>query len=178
MLYHQGNELHIPMELPIKCSVWLESPNIEVEGKKILPQIIDIEPIMGSHRKIIEVHNPTIIAASRRSRMRLDQYLSTLFNLAYAKEFAYRDMCQYKYGGKTEVTVPGIGRIDVLTDDRVIEVKNIQTWKGGLGQVLSYSEFYPNHTPTLALTPNSKSNYSPELIEKICNKFGVEVVFL
>ncbi len=166
------------MELPIKCSVWLESPNIETVGKKILPQVLDIEPIMGKHRTIIEVNNPTLITAAKRSRMRLDQYLSTLFNLAYAAEFAYRDMCQSKYGGEIEVPIPGVGRIDLLTSDRVIEVKRESRWKSALGQILSYGEYYPNHIPTLALTPDSKSRYDPETIEKICNKFGVEVMYL
>ena len=166
------------MEFPIKSNVWLESPNIKTEGKVIKPQILNIKPIVGRFKSTIEISNPTILTAAKRSRMRLDQYLSTLFNLAYAKEFAYRDMCQEMYGGQTEVPIPGVGRIDVLTSDRIIEVKALSKFKHSIGQVLVYSEYYPNHKPTIALTPDSKSKYDPEMIETICNKLGIDVIFL
>ena len=166
------------MKLPIKCSIWLNSKNIQTEGKKILPQILDIDPIMGSHREIIEINNPTLLIAARKSKMRLDQYLSTLFNLAYISETAYQKLCAEKFKGDREITIPGVGRIDVLCSDRVIEVKNIRHWKGGLGQVLSYGVFYPEHKLTLALTPDSKNCYKEEVINKVCNKYGVEVIYL
>lgn len=166
------------MELPFKCSIWLNSENIQTEGRKILPQILDIEPIMGNYRTIFEVHNPALILAAKRSRMRLDQYLSTLFNLAYSREYAYRDLCCSKFNGTPEVVIPGIGRVDVLTADKIIEVKDIRLWKGAIGQILVYSQFYPNHQPTIALTPNPKNRYEIGTIKQICEKLGIEVIEL
>jgi DNA-binding MarR family transcriptional regulator len=53
-------------------------------------------------------------------------------------------------GGKTEVKTP-VGRIDLLTDTEIIEVKNIGEWKGALGQLLIYSLHYPNHKKRIHL---------------------------
>lgn len=160
----------------INVMVYLKSKNISTDFT-ILPQILNIDPIMGDFRTCVKLSNPTIITAAKRSGMKVYEYLSTIYNLGYVKESGYRDMCKRMYGGVTEVVVPGIGRIDVLTADRVIEVKNINLWKSGLGQVLCYTLFYPNHQATLALTP-CKTCYKIEEIERICNLFNVDVIWL
>lgn len=132
---------------------------------------------MGDHRVCVEFNNPTLITAAKRSGMKIYEYLSTIYNLGYVKESGYRDLLQRKYGGLIEVPIPGVGRIDVLTPDKIIEVKNINGWKHSLGQVLAYSTFYPNHQPIIALTP-SKTCYKIEEIERIVNSFGVEIMLL
>lgn len=50
----------------------------------------------------------------------------------------------------TESTTP-VGRIDVLTKTSVLEIKRIDDWKHGLGQVLAYGTFYPAHKKELCL---------------------------
>lgn len=59
-------------------------------------------------------------------------------------ESEYRDRLAEKLRGKTEVNTP-VGRIDVLTETELIEVKVAKNWKAAIGQVKSYAMFYPNH---------------------------------
>lgn len=50
-----------------------------------------------------------------------------------------------KLNGETEI-VTEYGDIDILTDNKIIEVKLYNNWKHALGQILAYSETYPEHT--------------------------------
>ena len=49
-----------------------------------------------------------------------------------------------------EVKTP-VGNIDILTPTKLIEIKQSKQWKHALGQLLSYSEFYPSHQKYLYL---------------------------
>jgi len=53
-----------------------------------------------------------------------------------------------------EVKTPA-GKIDILTDLEVIEVKHYKNWKHALGQVLAYSTYYPEHTKVIYLFGNT-----------------------
>jgi len=55
---------------------------------------------------------------------------------------------------KTEVSTPS-GRIDLLTEKEIIEVKAIEKWKDGVGQLMAYQSHYPNHTKRLHLFGSS-----------------------
>lgn len=43
------------------------------------------------------------------------------------------------------------GRIDIVTDNEIIEIKHFNQWKHAFGQILSYSKFYVNHNMRLHL---------------------------
>jgi hypothetical protein len=53
-------------------------------------------------------------------------------------EHIYRDRLALAVHGKTEVIL-SCGRIDVLTDTHVYEVKHIRMWKQAMGQALVYA---------------------------------------
>lgn len=55
-----------------------------------------------------------------------------------------RNRLKSQLGGLTEVATPS-GRIDLLTETEVIEVKHLSEWKSAMGQVLAYSGFYSEH---------------------------------
>ena len=74
-------------------------------------------------------------------------YESRQNNLIEAK---VRDRLHQKLGGLIEVTTPS-GRIDLLTDTEIIEVKRFADWKAALGQILVYSAFYPEHQKRIHL---------------------------
>ncbi|CAN0432261.1 unnamed protein product, partial [Pylaiella littoralis] len=57
-------------------------------------------------------------------------------------EHSVRDALCTRLGGLPEVLTPS-GSIDVLTKTEVIEVKHYRSWKGGLGQVISYGVHFP-----------------------------------
>lgn len=61
--------------------------------------------------------------------------------------------------GEREVNTPS-GRIDVLTDSAVIEVKESSAWKGGLGQLQAYQIYYPEHSKRLHLFGDVPKNLS------------------
>jgi hypothetical protein len=67
------------------------------------------------------------------------------------------------------------GKIDVLSDIWLIEVKNIKKWHNGIGQILIYSEDYPEKRKRLHLFGQTIKNIND--IEMICNKYGIEVTF-
>lgn len=83
-----------------------------------------------------------------------------------------------KIGGKVEVGSK-YGKIDLLTEDSIIEVKRYKSWKHALGQILVYSLDYPYHKKMLYLYGKQKPRNSMwSLICEACNKFEVECVFL
>jgi hypothetical protein len=43
------------------------------------------------------------------------------------------------------------GRIDIVTNNEIIEIKHFNQWKHAFGQILSYSKFYVNHNMRLHL---------------------------
>lgn len=53
-------------------------------------------------------------------------------------------------GALSEVVTPS-GRIDLLTEDFVIEVKKAEKWKDGVGQLQAYQVYYPTHQKRLHL---------------------------
>jgi hypothetical protein len=55
------------------------------------------------------------------------------------------DYLQTIIGGVREVITPDRDRIDLLTEDHLIEVKAARDWDNSLGQILKYKLHYPNH---------------------------------
>lgn len=76
-------------------------------------------------------------------------------------------------GGKLEVSTP-VGRIDLLTQRQVIEVKEVSFWKSALGQVLAYGDYYPHHGKRIHLFGGCDSS-SRAIIEKCCGRQCVDV---
>lgn len=78
-------------------------------------------------------------------------------------------------GGQVEV-ITAVGRIDLLTDTQVIEVKQVSDWKAALGQILTYSAFFPEHIKRIHLfgdcTPDKK-----QVICSTVSSFGVIATF-
>jgi hypothetical protein len=79
-----------------------------------------------------------------------------------------------KLGGLTEVSTSA-GRIDLLTDDEIIEVKRINDWKAALGQILVYSAFYPEHRKRIHLFGRHSELIKLPDIEAACLAFDVNV---
>jgi hypothetical protein len=80
-----------------------------------------------------------------------------------------------KLGGKTEASTP-VGRIDLLTENQLIEVKPRINWKSGLGQLLAYSKFYPQHILVLYLFDRI-SPINTSTIIKFCQDASITTIF-
>jgi len=85
-----------------------------------------------------------------------------------------RDALKIALGGQSEV-VTSAGRIDLLTDTQIIEVKRVDEWKSALGQVLAYSAFFPSHQKCIHLFGTASALKKLPDIESACLAFGVAV---
>ena len=65
-------------------------------------------------------------------------------------EAEYQQYLHEKLGGEIEVETQ-VGRIDLLTHYKLIEIKKCSNWKCGLGQLIAYGKFYPDHKKYLYL---------------------------
>ena len=65
------------------------------------------------------------------------------------------------------------GRIDLLTDQLLIEVKCSRYWKAGVGQLLVYGREYPDHEKVLYLFDARPSR----VVREACSDLGVRVVW-
>jgi len=81
------------------------------------------------------------------------------------------DFLADKLNGHREVKNPA-GRVDVLTSEYVIEVKEANNWKHAIGQILVYSFYYPNHKPMLYLFGDDLVNYRL-IAQEHCKRLGI-----
>ncbi|MFN5513780.1 MAG: hypothetical protein ACK5CA_03280 [Cyanobacteriota bacterium] len=93
------------------------------------------------------------------------------------REKAIRDRLAAQLpGSRTEVSTP-TGQIDILTASRVIEVKNVRHYKHAIGQVISYSYYYPKHERYIYLF-GAVSAKQQSAIKKECSTAQVGVMFV
>lgn len=85
-----------------------------------------------------------------------------------------RDRLQSELGGQTEV-ITAVGRIDLLTNTQIIEVKGFSEWKSALGQILAYSAFFPTHQKRIHLFGNEIQLIKLPSIEFACLSFDILV---
>lgn len=101
----------------------------------------------------------------------------TLMKIIPVAEKVYSDALAQALDGKREVITP-VGRIDVLTESEVIEVKHISGWKAAVGQVTLYAAYYPDLGKRIHLfTSQDPTNEQKLLIEVECCKVGVRVTW-
>jgi predicted DNA-binding protein YlxM (UPF0122 family) len=98
----------------------------------------------------------------------------TLDPTSRSLEAQIRDRLHQEYGGKIEVQT-NHGPIDLLTATELIEIKRIEDWKTGFGQVLAKSPAYPQHGKRLHLFGNSDRTLRN--IKACCKEFEINVSF-
>ena len=91
-------------------------------------------------------------------------------------ELIIQQKLNMKFNGKCRVPNE-IGFIDILTDDKIIEVKHLDNWMSAFGDILAYSTLYPNHSKCIHLF-GTKNNYELlKEIEKIYSEYDVELTY-
>ena len=90
-----------------------------------------------------------------------------------ARELRFCSELATAIGGKTEQWNEA-GRVDVLTDSYVIEVKQARNWKHAIGQVLVYASYYPDKAPVVYLIGDDVANYTT-VAQQHCNRFGIRL---
>ena len=76
-----------------------------------------------------------------------------------------------------EVSTP-IGRVDCISNKRIIEVKQIKHWKHGLGQLLSYSYYFPGRGLELVLFGRDGSPGLVDEIRPVVSSLGVAIIYI
>ncbi|HEY9749447.1 MAG TPA: hypothetical protein V6C63_12245 [Allocoleopsis sp.] len=94
---------------------------------------------------------------------------------AVGQEAIVRDLLWEAEGGYKESPTP-VGRVDLLTETEVIEVKHVRQWKQALGQVLCYKIYCPSVTPRVHLYGHVTAR-SQMVIEDSCRKLKVRVTW-
>lgn len=84
----------------------------------------------------------------------------------------YRDKLARESRGRTEVHIDKVGRIDILTETEIIEVKNTKGWKSAIGQIKSYGQYYPKHKMRIHLF-GKLTESKLETIQRVCNQEGI-----
>lgn len=77
--------------------------------------------------------------------------------------------------GKMEVPC-AYGRIDILTDDQIIEVKNVTDWKSAIGQITVYGLLYPHHQKRIHLFGSIRESRR-DPIYNAANELGIVATF-
>ena len=88
-------------------------------------------------------------------------------------EGAVRDMLAINLSeSRIEVQTP-VGRIDLLCQREIVEVKRWVYWKDALGQVLAYSCYHPTHAKVIHLIGNTPPPASLAEVARICTSHYV-----
>jgi IS30 family transposase len=120
----------------------------------------------------LELHVSTVSRALRNIVAK--GYLSSRYLVSEANnvERQVRDRLHQRLGGLKEV-ITTAGRIDLLTDAEIIEVKAVKDWKAALGQILVYSAFYPEHQKRIHLFGTAAELAKQADIQSACLGFDV-----
>jgi hypothetical protein len=89
-------------------------------------------------------------------------------------EFDIQRRMQAELGGRMEVYTPA-GRIDLVTDTEVIEIKRIAAWKDAFGEVLAKGITFPKHHKRIHLFGPSDKRL--DMIKTYCETLNVNVSF-
>jgi hypothetical protein len=92
------------------------------------------------------------------------------------EERKWQELVASQENGQMEV-ITRCGRIDVLSDLKIIEVKRACEWKHDLGQLYAYSLEYPNHARIICLFDCS-DDFDKEMIVSTCKTLDVAIEFL
>jgi len=74
---------------------------------------------------------------------------------------------------ESQVTIKS-GRIDILTPDEIIEVKNVRSWKKAIGQLFVYSKYFPEKHLRIHLFGKSNAIILEKII-KSCHYLKISV---
>ena len=101
------------------------------------------------------------------------------FDLIYNEKY-YQEKLHLEQGGKREVVLPNKRRIDLLTSDELIEIKQAKKWVEAIAQIQDYSRFYPNHQKRLHIFGLHSVNNPRTVLESainVCNALNISLTW-
>jgi len=88
-------------------------------------------------------------------------------------ELTIQEQLHNEIGGIMEVSIPP-GKVDILTDSELIEVKPVKNWMKGVGQVMIYGQHFPNHQKRIHLFGRVRTK---KMIESHCKQLKIKVTW-
>jgi hypothetical protein len=85
--------------------------------------------------------------------------------------------CAVNKGFYSEVSLNGLGRVDLKSDKHIVEVKRIDNWKHALGQILVYKTDFIEHQCSLILFGRNICQKRKDRISSVCSKYEVRATF-
>ena len=124
-----------------------------------------------------ELHGQTLDSVTNQVASLLPElvYLVPSTNRELIWEKDYSDYLAEELDGEREVPVPS-GRIDVLTETEIIEVKEKADWLEAVEQVNRYSTYFPYKTKRIHLFGKS-AKYSDSYISQYCEALNIRATF-
>ena len=89
------------------------------------------------------------------------------------KEKEIQDRLHKKLGGAIEVKTIS-GKIDLLTETQLIEIKEYSNWTYAIGQLIAYSKEYPNRTKIMYLFDVPDNNIMDHIVS-VCDDVEILV---
>ncbi|BAY50187.1 hypothetical protein SAMD00079811_78160 (plasmid) [Scytonema sp. HK-05] len=115
------------------------------------------------------------IAKFQELRVVPEATILALKKISYSNiEQQVRDNLKAILGGQSEVMTSS-GRIDLLSDREIIEIKQFNNWKEALGQIFTYSAFFPTYNKRIHLFGSATALKKLPDIEAACLPFEVLV---
>lgn len=120
----------------------------------------------------------TVEKTNKKSKrdVKVENVKSKSKNKGFKNEAYYQLKLYRLHRGEMEVKTP-VGNIDLLTTDKLFEVKSYESWKSAVGQLVSYGMFYPDHKKVMALF-NKKNKSDDKEIKMVCNSLNIELIYL
>ena len=172
-IYDISKELNIPIDKLIEIK---KGGNIKIvtQGTWIHPRLATLLAQWISPSFNLQV-SKWIEDWTQSNLKNEEEYKESLSSITPETDKIYKEAkLASLYSGKTEI-VTKFGKIDVLTDNMIIEIKIFKHWKHALGQILAYSEEYKNHTKVICLFDvNTLDNL--EDIKTIYSKYNIELI--
>lgn len=132
------------------------------------------DPAPGTKRK----NGPTQ-HASKSKKLRWKRRKELRMYTELEKEITHR--LAHDLRGKMEVSLPFGGRADIVSEDYIVEVKRISSWRYAIGQIISYGVHAPDKKMRIHLFGNkdllASMMFECRDIERVCDKYGIEVTY-
>jgi hypothetical protein len=91
------------------------------------------------------------------------------------QENKYQQILEELKNGTFQITP--IGVIDILTETEIIEIKMFAHWQKSIGQILSYSYYYPEHNKKIYFFGNKLSKEKEKILKVIANNSKIKLYY-
>jgi phage anti-repressor protein len=148
---------------------------LTVEAAKMFMMQTNNERGNAIRQYFLDVEQEYLATASPATKKRkIDAFVSALCVpiTSTSREKAIADSLAMALNGVREVVVEH-GRVDIVTNDEIIEVKTASKWKHALGQLLAYTTTYPQHRLRMHLFDCDTINLID--IISVCGRYHVDV---